>query len=142
MIRYNQRYILKKIRHTLLKSQLEFEGPYNLIVCTKAVVQVDREGISQHILEVESADHTYKGMVQVNSGEYRRAQKGEVWAHGGVLRYKKDPSFYVMTRYSDEKKAIRRQVNSSRLQLIFIVVVNIMIIRTIILFLTPWLNTL
>lgn len=134
-MKYGVCYWVKVTVRTLFKNNLEFVGPYNLIVCRKIFIK-QQEAIDEpsYVLEVETDEDNYTGFIFVSNEQYRLVREGEVWKSGGVILHKKHKNWCVITENTDAKTSIHKQVVRSRIAFSIIVV-------ALVIFLYPFLTS-
>ena len=137
IIKYDQKYLLKKMRCTCRKKNLVYQGPYQLRILRKVVTSPAPGYDPDTIFYVETDDHKYKGILEVTPREYDKGKVGQYYGRGGVVFNIKKEDCYYMSKYDSASLAIRKAVNWSRIRIVFLVIVILLFIDTIILFLLP-----
>lgn len=120
------KYVWNKMYRTLRRKYLKYHGPYNLRIVKKTASKVDPEYELHLFIYVETEDGCYQGLIEVGPREYRKYKVGDYVGQGGVIQYTKKDNCYYMSLYNDERIAIRKAVNSSRLRLGFVVFVIVL----------------
>ena len=123
-IHYSQKYISTKVLRTLSKRNLEYYGPYNLILLQKAKPMPARGYDEVPIFYVETADKKYSGMLEVNLLEYDKGKVGTSFQLGGVIINNKK-NFYYMSKYDNEKLALRKAVNWARIRFVIVLILTL-----------------
>ena len=135
-IHYSQKYIWMKVLRTISKRNLEYYGPYDLVLLQKAKPMPARGYNEVPIFYVETSDQKYKGMLEVNLLEYDKGKVGTCFQLGGVIINNKK-NFYYMSKYDNAKLALRKAVNWARIRFVMVVIITLIFGYYLIQFLRP-----
>ncbi len=106
------KYAIKKAFRTCRRSQLEYEGPYALTLLKR----IDPEdGFT--VYYVETADHQYCGMLDLDPNEVKEERRYQYLITGGIIKNKKYDCYY-MSKYDNSDLAIRKAVNWARIYIV------------------------
>lgn len=129
-IYYNQKYIWKKMRHTLKRKNLEYRGPYQLHILQKAMPTPARGYEPVPVFYVETQDKKYSGMLEVTLKEYEKGRVGQGYGSGGVILNSKKDSYYI-SKYEEAQIAIRKAVNWARIRFLVLAIVALLFVSAL-----------
>ena len=121
---------------TCSKRNLSFEGPYQLYIKKKRMESGGKGYEFLPVFYVETPDKKFHGVLDVNMIDYRKYKSGQLYCRGGILINSKKDCYY-MTRYDQEKTAIKKESRKSGCYLACFIFILLMLISTCVEFVLP-----
>lgn len=130
MIYYNRKYVMKRIWLTWRKSKLEIVGVYEFLIKNKAIVKLYGQSSNKYILDLETADGKYGGMLVVGLKEYKNSKIGTVFGKCSLLRHERERDYYIIAKDPAPEYGLREVSRESKIYLFILLLIIIATVLT------------
>lgn len=134
MIYYDRKYAMKRIWLTWRKKELEVVGIYEFAIKNKDVIKLYKQPSPKYILELETTDGKYGGMLLVGAREYEIAKKGAIFGKCTLIQHKKERNYYIIAKSPIPRIALKKVTMESKICLFILLLIILDIILSVVLF--------
>ena len=128
MIYMSFKNIYKRMFLTLFKRNLYFVGVFEFWVREKKIIKLHSQEIPSYWLYLSTIDNKYSDTLVVKPKEYDKYHLNKCFGKCGVVSHKHKEGYYIVTKNTEAKAAIKEATGFSKIQFIFLVIICILVV--------------
>lgn len=113
---------------TLFKRNLYFVGVFEFWVREKKIIKLHSQEIPSYCLYLSTIDNKYSDTLVVKPKEYDKYHLNKYFGKCGVVGHKHKKGYFIVTKKTEAKAAIKEATGFSKIQFIFLIIICILVV--------------